>query len=238
MKSLHINDNSKPLIIVGTSSNLTKVLDICNLFGIKIAGIIDDDYYGNTKTFLDIPVIDTLDHLGQYQNTHNFFCGINWLPLTDPVSVRNKNKRINYINELIANNIKCISLIDPLTRIASSATIGHGVFVDAFVLVETEVTVGDFVNIYAYTGIGHHTEIKQNTVFQRHCSIAGDCVFEENVFVGTAVKALKTGATFGANTFIHEGIYIRRGTVPDEIVSIQGKNLSRVNDMAAVSQLV
>jgi serine acetyltransferase len=238
MKSLHINNNLKPLIIVGTSANLTKVLDVCDLVGITVTGIVDNDYYGNTETFAGIGVIDCLDNIKNYQATHNFFCAINWVPFDDAISVRNKNKRIDYIKKINELNIKCISLVDPLARVASSATIGYGVFIDAFVLVETEAVVGDFVSIYSYTGIGHHTTIGQNTVFQRHCSIAGECIFEENVFVGTAVKALKTGATFGSNTFIHEGIYIRRGTIPDEVVSMQSNNLSRIYDMATVSQLL
>lgn len=237
MKFTHINDSSKPLILLGTSANITKVLDICTSANITVAGIIDDDYFGNTEIFEGIPVIDKTSNLYRYKSNYNFFCAINWSPISDTISVRNKQKRLDYLNLIESNKLECISLVDQFSRIASTATIGHGVFIDAFVLIEPKAVVGDFTSIYAFTGIGHHTVIERNCVFQRHCSIAGSCVFEENTFVSVAVKALKEGAIFGKGTFIHESMYIRRGTIPNEVVSIRGNNLSRVYDMAEISQL-
>jgi hypothetical protein len=65
-------------------------------------------------------------------------------------------------------------------------------------------------------------------VIQRQCSIAGQAHFEINCFLSVGVKALKPGATFGRDTFIHECMYIRRGTIPGEVIEINGANMSRV----------
>ena len=235
MKSTHINNNTRPLIFLGTSANMTKLVDICDQAGIKIAGIIDNDYYGNTKFIQGIPVIDSEENINQYQDC-NFFCAVNWLPANDPVLVRNRDKRKRLIDLIDSKELNCISLVDSYSRVSSTATIGRGVYIDAFVLVESLAEIHDYVSIYAYTGIGHHTIVERNTVIQRHCSIAGGCVFEHDTFIGTAVKALKTNAVFGFNTFIHEGIYIRRGTIPDEIVSLNGGNRSRVYNLAEDTQ--
>lgn len=220
--------------MLGTSLNMTKLVDICNLSGIKIAGIIDSDYYGNTDQYQGIPVIDTqesfnnTDKLDYYRDNYNFFCAVNWGPEQTEVFKRNRDKRHLLLDLIDQHKLECISLVDPLSRIASDATIGRGVFIDAMCLIESEADIHDYVSIYAFCGIGHHTTIMRNCVFQRHCSISGNCTFEPDTYLGTAVKALKTGAVFGAGTFIHEAVYIRRGTVPNEIVGMNGKNMSRV----------
>ncbi|NDB85112.1 MAG: hypothetical protein EB127_20780 [Alphaproteobacteria bacterium] len=51
---------------------------------------------------------------------------------------------------------------------------------------------------------------------------------EDNVYFSPMVKALKGGVTFGENTFIQEGIYIRRGTIRNEIVALGQGNSKRV----------
>lgn len=230
----HCNDISRPLIFLGSSANIEKLADVCATVGMTIKGIIDSDYWGNTDSIGGIPVIDSencfddLDLLDYYKSNFNFFCATNWTPETDPVTTRNREKRNKLIDLIDRLQLPCISLVDPLSRVASSARIGHGVFIDAFVLIEPYCNIDDHVSVYAFVGLGHHTHVMRNSVIQRHCSIGGNCVFESNVFVGTGVRALKTGARFGSGTFIHEAVYIRRGTIPNEIVGQGENNMSRV----------
>ena len=211
-----------------------KIIDLCTINNIKIAGVVDGDYWGNTEKLSGIPVIDTESSftdpqkLQHYRDCYNFFCATNWSPENDSVTVRNKNKRERLIDLIDQYQLNCISLVDPMARVSFSAKIGKGVYIDAFVLVETFAEIQDHASVYAFTGVGHHTIIMRNCVVQRHCSIAGECVFEPNTYLGTAVKALKTGAVFGPNTFIHEAVYIRRGTVANEVVKMDGDNMSRV----------
>lgn len=230
----HCNNNQRELALLGSSVNLTKVKDICAHYGIKIAGIIDSDYFGNTAAISGLPVIDTEHSLADphcaehYRSNYNFFCAVNWTPEKTVVGQRNRKKRDSFIDLLDRLNLSIISLIDPLARVASDATIGRGVYVDAFVLIEPAAVIQDHVSVYAYSGIGHHTVLMRNSVVQRHCSIAGDCEFGPDTYLGTAVKALKPGARFGAGTFIPECVYIRRGTLPGEVISRNAGNQSRV----------
>jgi acetyltransferase-like isoleucine patch superfamily enzyme len=230
----HCNNSSKPLVLVGSSTNLGKIKDVCSVHGISIAGIIDRDYYGNTNSISGIPVIGTedsfedIDQLNYYRDNYNFFCATNWVPENSAIHTRNRLKRIRIINILDQHHLDVISLVDPLARIATDSVVGKGVFIDAFVLIEPRAEIHDYASVYAFTGIGHHTVVMRNCVIQRHCSIAWDCVFEPDTFLGTAVKALKSGAKFGSGTFVHECVYIRRGTIPGEVVQFGSGNLSRV----------
>lgn len=232
--SPHCNDTSRPLIFLGSNINIDKLADVCRATGIEIAGIIDNDYWGNTSSVSGIPVIasetcfEDPEQLHKYRTQYNFFCATNWSPETDATTTRNRDKRKRLIDLIDHLQLPCISLVDPMARIASSAQIGRDVYVDAFVLIESHCELHDHSTVYAYTGLGHHTQLMRNSVIQRHCAIAGECVFEPDVFLGNAVRALKTGARFGRGTFIHEAVYIRRGTIPNEIVGLGGKNMSRI----------
>ena len=55
----YINNNQKPLIFIGSNAVMGKLLDICDEHGILVAGIIDNDYYGNQDSVNGVPVIDT-----------------------------------------------------------------------------------------------------------------------------------------------------------------------------------
>lgn len=230
----HVNDTSRPLVFLGTNSNLYKYTEICALNGIKVAGIIDSDYYGNTIEYNGVKVIagdsifDDPTQLEFYKKTYNFFCAVNWTPMKDNISKRNYSKRMAYLKTIVEKDLPCVTIVAPMSFVSPSVTLGKGCFVDNMVHIESGVAIGDFVNVYAKTHIGHHATVGNNCVLQRMCVVPSESLLDKNVYFAPMVKALKDGAKFGADTFIHEGVYIRRGTLPNEIVSLQGENLKRV----------
>ena len=208
--------------------------EVCDLVGITVVGIIDSDYYGNTEQLCGIPVIDTeasfedpekLDH---YKKNYNFFCATNWTPEKTPVSIRNREKRHRLLEMIDQFALPCISLVDPDARISKYSTVGCGVFVDACVMLEPNVSLGNYTNIYYGSIVGHDSIVGRNCVIQRKCMLAAHVHVDPDVYFGLEVKALKDGARFGQGTFIHEAIYIRRGTVPGEVVSVNGSNNKRI----------
>jgi acetyltransferase-like isoleucine patch superfamily enzyme len=224
---LHINDKSRPLVFLGSNYVMYKFSELCEEHGIEIAGIVDKDYWGNTDKICDIPVIGSEDDLSDFQNL-NFFCATNWTPMSGPVAERNKSKRSQLIDIIQKQNLNCVSLVDPTARISRRATVGKNVFIDAHVLIESGVQIGDFSSLYGRVQVGHDTVIKQNCVLQRDAGLASAQLLEENVFFGCGVRALKPDVTFGKDSFIHELVYIKRGTVPGEIVSFNQYNTKRV----------
>lgn len=228
------NNNDRPLILLGSSAAMLKITDVCDLVGIEVAGIIDSDYWGNTEFLDGIPVIDSehsfndVEKLEYYRENFNFFCASTWIPVNDQITTRNRRKRSMLIDLIDKYNLNCISIVDPLARVSSSAKIDKGVFIDAFALIEPHTEINDFANIFAFVGLGHHTRVMRNSVIQRHCSIAARCLIEPDTFISVACRVLKKGAVIKKGTFIHEAIYIRRNTVENEIVSIHSENPKRV----------
>ncbi len=227
---LYINDVSKPLILVGSNSALYILLESCEQIGIQVHGIVDSDYYGNTETICDVPVIGTEDFLKDQTNqeNYNFFCATNWIPENNPIHIRNKQKRFNLISKIEEHNLNCITIIDPKANVSKYSSIAPGVFIDVNARIEPNVSIGKYSSVMCNTIIGHDTTIGKNCVIQRGCYITANCTLEDNVFVSVASKLLKNGAHYGENTFIHDGIYIRRSTIKNEIVSMQSKNQKRL----------
>jgi acetyltransferase-like isoleucine patch superfamily enzyme len=234
MVDSHINDTSKPLIFLGSNIAIEVFTYACESLGIEVHGIMDSDYWGNTDSYYGIPVIDTEESLKNpekleyYRNNFNFFCATNWIPTTDAVSIRNRLKRDNLIKLIENNNLNCITIVDPCARILKSTKIGRGCFIDGYINILPRVTIGDYTNMYTFSHIGHDTVVGNNCVIQRNCAIPSDSIVEDNVFFGSGAKALKDKTTIKRGTFIHEGIYIKRGTVENEIVSMHGINTKRV----------
>lgn len=229
-----INDTSKPLILLGSNACIYKVTEVCDMIGIQVAGIIDQDYYGNTKEICEIPVIDSeasfqdpvlLDH---YRNNFNFFCAVNWRAEKTPITERNRHKRNTWLKTIHQYQLGCISIVDPNARISKHSTIGVGCFVDAHVMIEPRCTVGDFTNIYYNTFLGHDSHVGKNCVLQRQCLLTANVTVGNDCYFALAVKFMKPGASAGAGTFIHEGIYLRRGTLENEVVSQHAGNQRRV----------
>jgi carbonic anhydrase/acetyltransferase-like protein (isoleucine patch superfamily) len=237
LNHLHINDNSRPLIFLGSNDAMYEYAEVCESYGIKVHGVIDQDYYGNTDTRCDIPVIDAEsafddpEKLAYYRGNFNFFCANNWLPMKVPSIVRNREKRNKLLTLIDTHNLNCISLTHKMADISKSAVIGRGVYIDAFVSIEPKIVCHDYVNIYSHAAIGHDTIIGRNCVFQRRVSVSSNCVFGENVFFGLAVKQFRMNVKFGSNTFIHEGVCIKRGTEENEIVALGSNNQRRIYEL-------
>lgn len=230
----YINCNQRPLLFLGCNRAILILKELCEEHNIEIAGIIDSDYFSNYKDLEGIPFVGTEDwfndpkKLEYYQNNYNFFCASNWTPEDNPVQKRNRNKRRNLINMLDSFELKVISLIDPRSNVSKYANIGKGVFIDAMCNIEPGVQIDDYVNIMWGCGIGHHTVIERNCVIQRQVWTGGFCHFEEECFIGIGAKTLKQKARFGKDTWIQEMVYIKRGTVPGEVVGFEGNNQKRV----------
>lgn len=232
--SSHINDKSKPLIFLGSNWNMFQLTELAEDLGIEIAGILDSDYFGNTEKIGGYSVIGSEDLLldekysNELSSKYNFFCATNWSPIQESGALRTFEKRKKYINLIREKNLNCISLIDPSAKVSRHSIIGKNVFIDAQVNVEPEVIIEDFVRVYFLNVIGHGSILRTNATLQRRCILATNVTLEEDVYFGPSVIALKTNAVFGKGTFIHECIYIKRSTIPGEIVSLQSENQKRI----------
>jgi carbonic anhydrase/acetyltransferase-like protein (isoleucine patch superfamily) len=226
--------SDRPVIFLGTNSAMQIYIETCQENGMLIHGIIDNDYHGNTKMLYGIPVIDSESAFQDtscadyYANNFDFFCAVNWMPMTDAVTQRNKQKRQHMLNLIDQHQLRCVTIIDKRAKISPSARIGKGCYIAEFVVVEPNVIIDNFVNIWSHSIIGHDSRVGQNSVIQRRCSIIGDVCIEDNVYLSMSVCAYKSNTIIRSNTFVHECVYLKRNTNTNEIIGLNSANPRRI----------
>jgi tetrahydrodipicolinate N-succinyltransferase len=229
-----INDNTKPVIFLGSNSALWYYKDLFAKLNITVHGLIDSDYFGNTNSIDGIPVIDTeenfSDHaiLKKYRDDFNFFLVINWTGEKNPVQTRTRQKRKKFIDLIELHDLPCVSIVDPTANVHPTVSIGKNVLIDAFVYMSGYNTIGDFTGVFAYAAIGHHNTIGKNCVIQRQAGIHVFNTLEDNVYVGLSCQVFGEGLTLQSDTIIHPCLAVNRSTKSGELVSLAGKDLRKI----------
>jgi serine acetyltransferase len=229
-----INDNTKPLILIGSNSALFFLQELCEQHNIDLAGIIDSDYYGNTDQLEGIPVIDSEtsfdnpDKLEYYKNNYNFFLATNWTSGTSATHQRNFKKRKQLIEIIETKQLPCISLVDNSARVHKSNVIGKNVLIDALVYISPKNIIGDYTSFYASTMIGYHNVIGNSAVFQRHAGIMHYNNVGDDVYIGLHSQICGDNLNISSGTVVHPCMAIKRSTTENELISLAGRDLRKV----------
>lgn len=221
---------TKPLVFIGTNNNLKIFTETAERQGFHVAGIIDDDYFGNTEYYNDIRVIGSHSQLLDPTEVENwiqkyeFFIATNWSNIPD--HVRDTQKRQQQIDLCRQVGIQCVNLIDPNAYISKNCRLGKGIYIGPFCYVEPDCEIDDFAQIWYGTGISHGTRIGENSVLQRQCGISA--TVGRNVYISMWTKIYgSTMLTIGDNAVINPGLYVARNVAEGEIIRLT-KNSRRI----------
>ena len=210
---------TKPVIFLGSNTNIIQYVEVCELNNIPVAGIIDSDYFGNTENYKGIPVIgsELTADFASLKNTHNFFIG------TNPVIDRNIVIRNNFIKLVNQHDLPCVNIIDPTARVSKTAKVGHGVYIGFCVSVSTDVKVGNHCQIHSHSIIGDCTDIKDNVIIQRRCTLHGSSIVESGAYLGINTVLVKRNKfshiTVGKNSKTFPSVTIMRDIKDYEVVT-------------------
>lgn len=210
---------NKPLIFLGCNSHITLYSEVCVRNNIPIAGIIDSDYFGNTPTLEGIPFIGSekdIDFI-ELAKSHDFFIAVNPVPHNK----RNVSKRNNFINLVDQYNLPCANLIDPQSRIGMfDVILGKGIYIGYCASINSHVTIGDHCQLHHQVGVGHHSIVGKNVVFQRKSCVSGDTIVEDNSYIGIGVRVVgKNPLKVGSGSNILAGLTVMRNVEPGETVT-------------------
>lgn len=227
-----INDNTKPLILIGSNSALWFIQDMCDRLGITISGIIDSDYFGNTAQLHNIPVVDTElsfedpVKLAHYKENYNFFLVTNWFPAG--IADRDADKRRRLMSIIDQFDLPCITLIDPDTRVQKSTKIGKNVLIDAYVYISANNIIGDYVTFQTGSGIGYNNRVGRNCVFQRWSGMMNNSTMADDVYVGLNAQIFGYGLYIAKGTVLQPCMAVKRDTVENEVIGLAGKDLRKI----------
>ena len=214
-----VNDTSRPLIFLGSNSNIHKLAELAQACGVRVLGMIDDDYRGAGE-YQGIPVIGGQADVDEFKDCQ-WICATNWTPDAD--SARNRLKRAGQLALMNQSQLRLATLIHPMSVVSAHANVGAGTVVYAFATVEPRVRVGQHTILYDYSVVGHDCTIGNNVVAQRQVLVTSSVTVEDNVYLGMCSRLCRSHVTVSQGTFVHPNIMLLRGTEPGETVSLAGR---------------
>ena len=219
----------RPVIFLGTSTNLEVPLRICQLSNIPVAGIVDSDYYGNTDKKNGVEIIGS-EHSFDFdaaRDQFDFFVGQSY----STQDQRSRKKRLDYISIINRHNLNCATLIHPGSEIYDGAEIGPGCLIGFCAGISHHVTIGAHSRLDSFSIIGHHVEIGDNCCIHSYSMISSSTTVKDNVVIMPGAAILRTGknhTVVGNDAIIYPRVTVARDVEPREIVSLAGGNTRRV----------
>ena len=219
----------RPVIFLGTSTNLEVPLRICQLSNIPVAGIVDSDYYGNTDKKNGVEIIGS-EHSFDFdaaRDQFDFFIGQSY----STQDQRSRKKRLDYISIINHHNLNCATLIHPGSEIYDGVEIGPGCLIGFCAGISHHVTIGAHSRLDSFSMIGHHVEIGDNCYINSYSMISTNTIIKDNVSIMPGAAILRTGknrTVVGNDAIIYPRVTVARDVDPGEIVSLAGGNTRRI----------
>jgi acetyltransferase-like isoleucine patch superfamily enzyme len=110
-----------------------------------------------------------------------------------------------------------VSLVDKTSTLSGSATLAHGAYVNAGVVVGALTRLGCFVNINRAASIGHHTVIGDFAHVGPGATLAGEIRIGAGAFIGAGAVVLPR-LTIGTGAIVGAGAVVTKDVAPFSVV--------------------
>lgn len=215
---------TRPLIYVGVRGDFSMFNHIASLNNIRVLGVLDKYYYGNTDIVDGIPVIGSEDWLLDPANEQanrwredcdfivtSFWSGSQHL---NDTGLNNEQLRIERCDLVDQAGVNVINLIDPdiYTTPGNNLKLGRGSLICCLAgLNRKDIVIGDHCEIDAVVSIGHNTTIGRNVIIGAQ-TVIGKAIIEDNVRIGVHCTVVSGGPNNGSPLTIGTGSSIWMGT--------------------------
>jgi len=121
------------------------------------------------------------------------------------------------------SNMTPVSIIHPTAYVASSATIGNGVFVAPQAVISVNATVEDHSIIHIHSSVGHDCKIGKFCAVLPGARISGNVTLGKSVMVGSGAFIFQ-GVTIGYRTQVDALTYVRYDVTEKQLVSCRTRD--------------
>lgn len=216
---------NKPLIFLGSNSNLALFAEIAEQMGISVKGVIDDNFFGNTDSICDIPFIESEEtfNFEKERDRYVFFVS----PSVVPTFLNDRKKRQKMIKIVEDYNLELVSLINNFSQISKSAILHPGCYIGFGAGVGYKATVMPHSQIHSHSALSHNCVLGKNSVIERRAYVIGGAIVGENVHIGFDTVIAKANIV-GNNSIVHPRVTVFRDVEENEVVSLAGGNTRRI----------
>lgn len=174
----------KKLIIIGAAAGGIELTEYIKDINRKkrewaIIGYFDEN--PQQKGYNGIPVLGSWDWIDKNDiSEYYFICAIG-----NPV---NKKRIVTRLEK--DYNAKFCNIIHPTVLIAESVTLGKGIILSPYCVIQANVILENHIYCGTYTCIGHDTIIKSFSTLNPGTIISGYNVINEMAYLGTGAKTI------------------------------------------------
>ena len=225
----------RPLVLVGTRSDMEPYKEIAEELGIPIMGILDRFYVGQTFEGLEVLGSD-LDLINQESWVYktrdfadyfvsSFFGG---RTNTDVDSQNTFQLRMERMELVERAGVNLINLIHPGAQVSASANIGRNTLILYGAYIESHVRIGSFGQFMYRSSVAHHSTIGRNCTILPDGGTSGSVTVGDNVIIGVNSRILSAGdeeSRIGNNVLIGPGVTVLKDIPDNSIVQVNGKIL-------------
>jgi UDP-3-O-[3-hydroxymyristoyl] glucosamine N-acyltransferase len=235
-----MNKYKRPLVLVGSRSDMEPYIEIAEELGIPILGILDRFYVGNKLEGLDVigsdldlinpdakDTQDLIEHADFF--VASFFGGRTNLKIDNENTFLLRMQRIDLVKQARCN---LINLIHPDCNISRTARLGRNTLVLPGAYIESHVNIGSFCQFMYHSGVAHHTIIGENCTFLPDSGTTGSVNIGNNVLVGINSRILSSGASetkIGDNVIIGPALTILKDIPENKTILLNGKIVTNEN---------
>ena len=145
----------------------------------QVQGILDFNQANINEIILGVPIIGSVDELGEKQGKEDIF-----------LAIGDNQKRAECYERLLSLGYKLPNLISHTAQIDSSSRLSLGNVVCPFVFIGPEVTIGDNNILNTRCLIEHETSIGNHCHVAPSALLAGRVQIGEEVFIGLGAKVV------------------------------------------------
>ena len=179
-----IRQDRKPIIFLGSSYNVQHLVELCQSSSREVVGIIDPDYSSQTE-FRGLPVLDKDNYLSNKDN-YEFFIATWWQPFQNSIHIRDRQKRLMFLNWMEEYNLIGATIIHKTAVISPTSKIDYHVSVGALSVLVADCQIHKDVNIREQCYVSHNVIIESNSVLQIKATVTGDITIGHNSYIGIA----------------------------------------------------
>lgn len=220
------------LILLGHSRSILRLQEVAELLDYEVVGIVDDNYFGNTESLDQLPIIGTEKNiklvLAQYPGVQ-FFVSTPRTARIQDWQIPIDDKRRGMIETVMRYQLPLVNLIHPSAEISKHATLGRGIFIGFESLIQHRVQINDFVYIREQVSVSHDTVIESNVFLGAQSYIGSTAHIGENSYIGmksAVIASNNASVVIGKNCVTHPGVIMLKD-LPDNSIAMVGSGKIR-----------
>lgn len=201
--------SQKNLILIGGGGHCKSVIDVAELAGYNILGILDmPEDIG--KSVLDYKVIGTDDDIPQYADKAEFIITVGF--------IKNPAIRIHLYNKVREAGGKLATIVASTAHVSRYASLSEGTVVMHQAVVNAGARIGENCIINTFCNIEHDAVIGDQCHISTGAMVNGDCKVGKMCFIGSQ-SVLANGINICDDVIVGAGSLVRKNILKSGIYS-------------------